>query len=314
MTGGVPDTGSIRGGTIRVMCGPALLPGLAGTGQEEPPAMTSTPLPAGELTVTERLLRTAAPRGARRALVGGPGDGCYTYARLATAVQSAAAGLAWRGVQARDVVGVYVQDAVSYVLSVHAIRAAGGVPAPVSVALTVQEIAGQLAECGARMLLTTPPLAAAALAAADRSWVRQVICFGEAPGTIPFCSLLQLGSLPPAQARRHDLALLPYPRQPDGSLGPAGLTHDEYAGLLGRLAAQADLAGRDVLVTAPPDGDGREYTLLLDNALLQGATVVAAGPGGQQAGAAAGRTADGRTAGGREAGVTAPGAGSRTGC
>ncbi len=265
--------------------------------------MTSTPLPAGELTVTERLLRTAAPRGARRALAGGPGDGCYTYARLATAVQSAAAGLAWRGVQARDVVGVYVQDAVSYVLSVHAIRAAGGVPAPVSAALTVQEIAGQLAECGARMLLTTPPLAAAALAAADRSWVRQVICFGEAPGTIPFCSLLQLGSLPPAQARRHDLALLCYPRQPDGSLGPAGLTHDEYAGLLGRLAAQADLAGQDVLATAP-DGDGREYTLLLDNALLQGATVVAAGPGGREAGGA----------GGRAAGVTAPEAGSRTGC
>ena len=68
-------------------------------------------------------------------------------------------------------------------------------------ALTIPEIAGQLADCGARMLLTSPPLAAAALAAADRSWVRQVISFGEAPGATQFSALLGMGALRPAPVR-----------------------------------------------------------------------------------------------------------------
>ncbi len=74
-------------------------------------------------------------------------------------------------------------------------------PSPVAAGLTVPEIAGQLADCGARMLLTAPPLAAAALAAADRSWVRQVISFGEAPGATQFSALLGMGARPAGPAR-----------------------------------------------------------------------------------------------------------------
>src|ERR1022692_976298 len=114
--------------------------------------MTSSDAPVGEATVTQRLLDLAQTRGDRRALAGGADGESFTYAELAATVQSAAAGLAWRGVQPRDIVGVYVPDAVSYVLATHAIRAAGGVPTPVAASLTVPEIAGQLADCGARML------------------------------------------------------------------------------------------------------------------------------------------------------------------
>ena len=146
---------------------------------------TASEAPLGEVTVTQRLLAKAPSRGEHRALVGGPADPACSYTELAATVQAAAAGLAWRGLQPRDVIGVYVPDAACYVLAAHAIRAAGGVPTPVATGLTVPEIAGQLADCGARMLLTAPPLASTALAAADRSWVRQVISFGEAPGTVP---------------------------------------------------------------------------------------------------------------------------------
>ena len=66
-------------------------------------------------------------------------------------------------------------------------------PCPVSAQLSIAETAGQLADCGARMLLTAQPLATAGLAAADRSWVRQVISFGDAPTATPFASLLGMG-------------------------------------------------------------------------------------------------------------------------
>jgi hypothetical protein len=234
-----------------------------------------TDAPLGEVTVTQQLLAMAPSRGEHRALVGGTADPACGYADLAATVQAAAAGLAWRGLQPRDVVGVYVPDAASYVLATHAVRAAGGVPSPLAAGLTVPEMAGQLADCGARMLLTAPPLAAAALGAADRSWVRQVISFGDAPGAIQFGALLRMGTLRPAAARVHDPALLPYSRKPDGMLGPEPLSHYDMSGMLRRLEAEAEICAKDVVLAAPPAGDGRSYTALLDHALLCGATIVA---------------------------------------
>lgn len=227
-------------------------------------------------TVTQRLIETGAAYGCRAALVGRLHEQSYSFADLATAIQRAAAGLAWRGLRPRDVVGVYVPDAASYALACHAISAAGGIPCPVSAQLSIAEAAGQLADCGARMLLTAQPLASAGLAAADRSWVRQVISFGDAPAATPFGSLLSVGSLQPPAARPHDLALLPYVRGADGALHPAGVTHRDVAAELDALSATADIGEQDVVLAAPPAGDGRSYSAFLDHALLHGATIVAA--------------------------------------
>ena len=228
------------------------------------------------MNVTQQLVEVAATRGDDDALVGSNAGRRHTYASLASTVMRAAAGLAWRGLRPRDVVGVYVADVATYVLACHAIRAAGGIPCPVSPELSVPEAAGQLADCGARMLITSQPLSAAALAAADRSWVRQVISFCDAPATTPFSSLLGMGTLQPPAARPHDLALLPYSRIADGTLHPSGLTHLDLADQLDELASTADVTSADVVLAAPPVGDGRSYTAVVDHALLHGATVVAA--------------------------------------
>jgi hypothetical protein len=124
------------------------------------------------------------------------------------------------------------------------------------------------------MLITAGPLASAALSAADGSWVRQVISFDEVPGTVPFCSLLSMGLRPPTGAGATDLALAPYLAGP-GGLSADPVTHHQLAADLDRLSAGASITGSDVVLAAPPDGSGRDYTVLLDLALLQGATVVA---------------------------------------
>jgi acyl-CoA synthetase (AMP-forming)/AMP-acid ligase II len=228
-----------------------------------------------ETTITQRLVSAAAAFGCRPALVTQGPESPYSFADLSGTIQRAAAGLAWRGLRPRDVVGVYVPDAACYVLACHSVSAAGGIPSPVGGQLSIPEIAGQLADCGARMLLTAQPLAAAALAAADRSWVRQVISFGDAPAATPFSSLLAMGSMRPPSARPHELALLPYVRRADGSLHAAGLAHLNMAEELSALAAAAGISASDVVMAAPPAGDGRSYTAFLDHALLHGATVVA---------------------------------------
>jgi acyl-CoA synthetase (AMP-forming)/AMP-acid ligase II len=230
----------------------------------------------GQMTVTQRLVETAVQYGCRPALVTRHTEEPYSFAALADTIRRAAAGLAWRGLRPRDVVGVYVPDAAAYVLACHAISAAGGIPCPVSAELSIMEAAAQLADCGARMLLTAQPLATAGVAAADRSWVRQVISFGDAPAATSFSSLLGMGSLDPAPAQQHEIVLLPYIRQADGGLQAAGLTQVEMEAELMALSATADISEQDVVLAAPPTGDGRYYTAFIDHALLQGATIVAA--------------------------------------
>jgi len=53
-------------------------------------------------TVTQRLVEMAATYGCRPALVGRQYEQPYSYADLATTIQRAAAGLAWRGLRPRD--------------------------------------------------------------------------------------------------------------------------------------------------------------------------------------------------------------------
>jgi hypothetical protein len=59
-------------------------------------------------------------------------------------------------------------------------------------------------------------------------------------------------------------------------LGPVPLSHHDMDNLLRRLDSDAEICENDVVLAAPPAGDGRSYTALLDHALLRGATVVAA--------------------------------------
>ena len=235
----------------------------------------------GDEPVTGRLVKLGRGNADVLAFIGSEGLGlaepvAWSYAELTAVIEAAAAGLAWHGLQRGDVVGVQVGDTASYILARHAIRAAGGVPTPVAPDLPVSEVAGQLAESDARMMITTPDLAQAAVAAADRSWVRQVFSFGEAAGTTPFDSLLALGSLEPVQVRRYEPGLLPFSRSPEGRLRPSPVTQMGLADRLVALAARWGLLPRDVVLVDGPAGDGLRFTLGLDCALLSGATVIAA--------------------------------------
>ena len=190
--------------------------------------------------------------------------------------QAAAAGLTWRGLRPRDVVGIMVPDAVSFAIAMHAVRAAGGVPSPVDAALCAVETAGQLAESGARMVITSPPLAEIALAAADRSWVRQVFSFADAAGTTRFSDLLGLDMIRPSRGRPEDVALLPFSRGQDGRLRPAPVTHREYIDSLDRADQMARITGRRPRARhAAVRRRTRPTRRFVDCALLRGATVVA---------------------------------------
>ena len=52
--------------------------------------------------------------------------------------------------------------------------------------MTVDELAAQLTDSGARLLVTVPELLEKATAAAERSGVEEIFVYGEAAGATPF--------------------------------------------------------------------------------------------------------------------------------
>jgi hypothetical protein len=199
--------------------------------------------------MTMSILTLADEAGYRAALVDATDATVTAWPRFAWTIRAAAHGLGRRGLAEEDTAGVFVQDAASAAIAVNAIRAAGATVCLIGPDASPADIAARLNACGARLLITSAPLAEVAAEGADRSRVRQVIAFGEAAGTTPFSSLLE--------SARHGLA------DHHGRPGPGP-------------SATGELTYRDVVVAAPPCGDGQAYTSLLDLTLLTGATLVAA--------------------------------------
>ena len=219
---------------------------------------------SSQRTITERILELSHAFGHKAALIDAPQGTVTAWPRFGQMVRAAADGLRRRGLADGDSAAVFVQDAASFALAVNAIRAAGAVPCAIAPDATMAQVADRLNASGARVLITASPLAELAAEAADRSRVRQLFSFGDAPGTTPFRSLLGIakhgvaehgvaehGGAPSGEARREDW--------------PADFPRLGFA-----------LSHRDVVVTCPPSGDGRAYTSLLDLTLLTGATIVAA--------------------------------------
>ena len=256
--------------------------------------------------MTMSILELADEAGYRAALIDATDVTVTAWPRFAWTVRAAAHGLGRRGLAEGDTAGVLVQDAASAAIAVNAIRAAGATACLIRPDASPADIAGRLNACGARLLITSAPLAELAAEGADRSRVRQVIAFGEAAGTTPFSSLLESGRHGLAdeyQPRVHGLA--DEPGRVNGSDRPeASGVSDEHgperngspalwpsvspwpgreatrplgeAGLTPVPGSDRELTYRDVVVAAPPCGDGSAYTSLLDLTLLTGATLVAA--------------------------------------
>jgi AMP-binding enzyme len=257
------------------------------------PLIVSTGTP--HQAMTSRILAAADQAGHGAALVDATDGSVTAWPRFARIVRAAAYGLARRGLAEGDTAGVLVQDAASAALAVNAIRAAGASACLIEAGAGPADIAARLNACGARLLITSAPLAELAGEGADRSRVRQVIAFGEAPGTTPFSSLLSsidessAGESGRPQegnglAGQHVLA----PEGDDGPVssprlgdetGPGNLGSIGVLGSLGVLGVGPGLTRRDVVVATPPCGDGQAYTSLLDLTLLTGATLVAAPAG-----------------------------------
>ncbi len=87
------------------------------------------------------------------------------YAQLRELVREVAAGLAQRGFGKGDVFAHYAPNLPEYAVAFHAVATVGGVNTTANPLLTVDELAAQLNDSGARLLVTVPELLEKATAA-----------------------------------------------------------------------------------------------------------------------------------------------------
>lgn len=220
-------------------------------------------------------LARARELGEKPALIDGPSGRTLNYRALERSVRSFAAGLASRGFRKGDTLAIYMPNVPEYAVAFYGTVAAGGRCTTVNPLYTVRELGFQLADSGARMLLTVPAFLEAASAAAASTGC-ELFVVGEAPGTGRFEELLGDPDDPPAPPidPRSDVASLPYSSGTTGLPKGVMLSHHNLVANLLQADALIPLSSDDVLVAVLPFFHIYGLSVIMGLGLWSGATLV----------------------------------------
>jgi acyl-CoA synthetase (AMP-forming)/AMP-acid ligase II len=231
------------------------------------------------VSITEYVLRHAERLGDKPAILDGPSGHVLTYRGLADAVRRAATGLSRRGLRKGDVVAIYSPNCAEYAVVFHAVAALGAVNTTVNPTYTTDELAVQLKDSGARLLVTVPAILDKARQAAARAGVEEVFVIGTAEGVSSLAELLEAPPTPPAVAidPERDLVVLPYS---SGTMGmPKGvmLTHRHLVANLRQCEGMQGFecfGERDVVMAVLPFFHIYGMVVIMMLSLANGSTLV----------------------------------------
>jgi acyl-CoA synthetase (AMP-forming)/AMP-acid ligase II len=221
----------------------------------------------------------------RVALVDAKSGTAITYREMIARIDAFAGALAGRGVGVGDVVGLLSPNSSAFAIAFHGILRAGATATTINALFTPQDIAKQLTDSGAKMLLTvTPLLTQAAQAAAELGLddADLVVFDGEgvaATGHPNADDLLSPGwsapevSFDPAT----HLAVLPYSSGTTGNPKGVMLTHRNLVANVAQIRPLQGMASDDVILAVLPFFHIYGMSVLLNAALHARARLVIMG-------------------------------------
>ncbi len=238
---------------------------------------TEKPMPdVPPVLLSEHVLRAAAARGDKPALVDASTGETLTFAGLLAQAEAGAAGLAGDELRPGAVVGLMSHNQPSYAVAVHAVLRAGGVVSPLNPALTSAEIGKQLEHSDARALIVAEPFVDKALEAIAGTDIERVYVLGEHPQAQRFSALTSGTGAPPALDLdpASALAVLPYSSGTTGLSKGVMLTHRNIVANLEQLRVGWRMTEEDVICGVLPFFHIYGFTIILNSALMSGTTIV----------------------------------------
>lgn len=229
-----------------------------------------------EISVPEFVLRHAAERGQKPALIDGASGQTITYAQLAEKVGRVAASLHARGFKRGEVFAIFSPNIPEYALALYGVATLGGIITPINPLYTANEVAHQLKDAGAAYLLTVPALIDKAREAAEEAGIEEIYVVGEAEGATPFASLLEgAGAIPEVTINpREDIFALPYSSGTTGLPKGVMLTHYNLVSNLCQQEVIHPIQETDTLLCILPLFHIYGMAVILNMGLYRGATIV----------------------------------------
>ena len=228
-----------------------------------------------DIALTPFVLGKAERLSDKVAIVEAGSGRSFTYGQIADGVRRLAVGLHARGFRKGDVLAIMSPNLPEYPIAFHGVASAGGVNTTLNPTYTADEIAFQLNDSRARLLVTIPPLVGKAQEAAAKSKVEEIIVFGEAEGATPFASLLADGPSPSvAIDPAEDLVALPYSSGTTGFSKGVMLTHRNLVANLVQTTACIDITEDEKIMAFLPFFHIYGMTVIMNQGLYQGATLV----------------------------------------
>jgi acyl-CoA synthetase (AMP-forming)/AMP-acid ligase II len=229
-----------------------------------------------DVSVPEFVLAAGRERPDAPALVDGLKGDTITHAQLAAYVDRVAAALHEKGLRKGDVVAVFCPNTPWYPVVFHGIAAAGCVMSPINSLYTPDEIAFQLRDSGAKLLITISLFMDRAAAAVEQAPVDEIVVLDGMEGHAGLLDLLS-SQAPSPQVDidpANDLVTLPYSSGTTGLPKGVMLTHRNLVANVAQTRPLIALQSEERIIAVLPFFHIYGLTVLMNQGLAWGGAVV----------------------------------------
>ena len=215
---------------------------------------------------------------ARPALIDGPTGRALTYGALREMITRCKTALIGRGFARGDVLCLFSPNVPEYAAVFFAVAELGGANTTANPMYGADELARQLKDSGAKIVVTAPALADKARAAAAAAGISEVVVWDDAPGCTPFATFVAsgAGAAPATQAvdPARDVVALPYSSGTTGLPKGVMLSHRNLVANLAQIDSVDAIAAGDHVVGVLPFYHIYGMLVVLCGVLRKGGCVV----------------------------------------